>query len=150
MTLELYDPSHIFMNPTIDAQFARLDEKTAGAITNLGNQMEAWVKSFDAHVEEDRQLRREFTEQQRQFDRMTASLEAISKQLADIAFGLSTTVKESTSAMAVLRAEVEILKSDKAFRDRDSNRKELKVKQLVGVVGALSSAVGVVAGHFWK
>lgn len=135
--------------PTLE-QFARLDEKTAGAIKNLGEKMEAWAKSFDSHVEEDRQLRREFIDQQRQIDRMVASLEAISKQLGQIALGFSSNVSESTAAMAILRSDVEILKSDREFRTRDNQRKEASVKRWIGVIGALSSVVGVAAGHFWK
>lgn len=146
---ELYDIAPKNMQPTSE-QFARLDEKTAGAIKNLGDKMEAWAKSFDAHVEEDRQLRREFSEQQRQFDRMTDSLNAISKQLGEMITGFSSTVKQSTAEVAVLRADVESLKSDKAFRDLNSNRKEAAVKRWISAVGAFSAVIGIIAGHFWK
>lgn len=149
MVYELYCIALMNPQPTLE-QFARLDEKTAGAINNLGNKMEAWTKSFDAHVDEDRQLRRDFTDQQRQIDRMVVSLEAINKQLGEYLFGFSSTVQENKKSVEVLRADVEVLKNDKAFRDLDSNRKELNVKRLISAVGALSAVVGVVAGHFWK
>ena len=137
------------MQPTSE-QFARLDEKTAGAIKNLGEKMEAWAKSFDAHVEEDRQLRREFAEQQRQFDRMTDCLNGINSKLSEMITGFSTSVKQNASEVAVLRSDVESLKNERAFRERESQRKDTNVKRWVAVVGAVSSVIGVIFGHFWK
>ena len=135
--------------PTLE-QFARLDEKTAGELKHLGQKLDAWAAMFDRHVQEDMQLRRDFIEHQRQFDRMVETLNAINKQLAEVAFGFSNAAKESAAAIAVLRSDVEQLKSERAFRDREANRKDANVKRWVGVVGALSSVVGVAAGHFWK
>jgi len=135
---------------TLLEQFARLDEKTAAEIRNLGEKMEAWAKSFDAHVEEDRKLSREFTDQQRQFDRMVDTLNAISKQLAEISLGFSRTAQDNISAMSVLRADVETLKKEREFRERENNRQDTSIKRWLGAVGALSSVAGAVAGHFWK
>ena len=135
--------------PTLE-QFARLDEKTAGEIKSLGERMESWARAFELHVAEDRNLRKEFIDQQRQFDRMVDTLNAINKQLGEISIGFSRTVQETTSAMTILRTDVETLKSEREFRERESRRKETTMKRWVVALGAASSLVGAAADHFWK
>lgn len=138
-------------------QFARLDEKTSSSIKNLGEQLDKLIRVFDDHVKDNRELEHAFTDQQRQFDRMTASLEAINRQLTDIALGMSQSVQKTSIEIASIRTDVDSLKKDRDLHELTSKNAELTrarrdaaVKRWIGVFSATSAVIAVVVAHFWK